>query len=161
MRSVPWGRLLFITLIGLVIGCNPMAETGKTLVMPKDKDSVLFGISSFAASATTNRDGNSVAGLILNDASLVESDRELAQSTRRQYAIFHDFLLGNGVRGRYWQQQSEKRVGLGLPIMDTRSSKVTLVEVDSNHVVVSCKSMRAAHVTISVDTNDFTRNFKP
>ncbi|PWU19342.1 MAG: hypothetical protein C5B50_06735 [Verrucomicrobia bacterium] len=161
MRIAPRGWIWIAALAGLLAGCNPMDKVGKPLVFPKDTDSVLFGISSFADLSITNQYGYPVPGLILRDASLIENDRELADSTRGQFAIIRDFLLGNGVRGDYWQQQSEKRVGLGLPWMDTHSTEVLLVDVDSNRVVKTCKSIRVAHVTISVDTNDFSRTFKP
>jgi hypothetical protein len=161
MRIPPCAGLFLVLLAGLIAGCNPMLKTGNPLVFPTDEDSVLFGISSFAESAIANQDGYPVPGLILNDASLIENAQDLKVSKRRQYAIFQGFFLGNCARGRYWQQQSKKRVGLGLPCMSTRSSKVMLVEVDANHVVIRCKSMRAAHVTLGVDTNDFSKTYKP
>jgi hypothetical protein len=161
MRSTvcPW--LMVLALATLIAGCNSSLETGKPFAFPSEKDSMLFGVTSFAESAITNQDGIPVTGVILQDASLIESPQELSEARHRRYVVFRGFMLGEGAKSRYWQQQSEKRVGLGTPDFDYTKSKVQFVDVDSNRIVISCKSLKAAHVTLSVDTNDFSRIFKP
>jgi len=149
------------TLVCSIVGCSPTVEKGKPFSFPREKDSVLFGVNSVTESSMTNRYGKPVDGLVLHEASLIRNAAELANSTHQHFVIFENFLLGNGVRGRYWQQQSEKRRDLGLPVMDIRASAVTIVTVSFNRVVVESKSSQAAHVQISVDTNDFARPFTP
>jgi hypothetical protein len=154
-------QIALIAVAALFAGCSPMVETGKPIVVPKEKDATLFGVNEVAQTSMTNQSGKPVAGLILRDASLIKTARELASSKHQRYVIFCDFLMGNGVEGSYWRQQSERRVGLDLPVMDTRATKVILVTVNSDQVVMEWKSVRAAHVQISVDTNDFARSFTP
>jgi len=145
----------------LVEGCDPAVDTLKPLTFPTDKDSVVFGVSGVTKSSITNREGLEVEGLTLAGASLIRDEDDLMKSKHQRFVIFRDFLLGNMVRGSYWRQQSEKRKDFDLPVMDTRATKVILVTVDRDPIVTDRKVLRAAHVQLSVDTNDFVRPFSP
>ena len=151
--------------LGVVVcfaaGCGRGIEIGKPLAFPTKKDVAVFGINGVTQSSMTNRSGIPIPGLVLHQASLIRNATELPNSHHERYVIFHDFLLGNLVTGAYWEQQSAKRVGLGLAAMNTHATPVTVVKVDSNRVVLESKKFRAAHVRVSVDTNDFTRQFVP
>jgi hypothetical protein len=148
-------------LLCLAAGCKQKVEIGKPFDFPKESDVILFGVASVTNSTMKNRDEKAVPGLLLLEASLLQSAAEVANSKHRRFVVFQDFFLGNSVRGRYWQQQSEKRPGLGLPVMDTQATAVLLVETDLDRNVTKSESIRAAHIQISVDSNDFSRPFAP
>jgi hypothetical protein len=154
-------QIVIGALLVVILGCGSEPETGKPLSFPKEKDATVFGVRTITESTITNRFGKPIDGLVLLDASLIQNAEDLASSKHQHYVVFRDFLLGNGVRGRYWQQQSEKQKGLGLPEMDSRSTVVTIVTVNLNGIVTESRSLRASHVQISVDTNDFSRSFTP
>lgn len=158
---MPGLQIAAVALLGVLLGCSPVSETGKPLNFPKEKDATLFGVGSVTESTMTNQSGKPMDGVVLQDASLIRNAKELAASKHQHYVLFRGFLLGNALTGRYWQQQSEKQNGLGLPVMDTRSSVVTIVTVDANGIVTHSKSVHVAHARISVDTNDFARPFTP
>src|SRR3954464_11592888 len=105
-------QITISAVLGAFLGCSPIAKTGRPLDFPKEQDSVLFGAKGAAESSMTNRLGAKVEGLVLRGASLIRTTNDLAASKHEYYAIFRGFLLGNGVRGRYWQQQSEQQAGL-------------------------------------------------
>jgi hypothetical protein len=100
MRIVPRVWLLLGTFTGLFVGCNPMVETGKPFVFHKQKDATLFGVGSFAEAAITNQNGIPITGVILHDASLIESPDELSRSKHERFVIFQGFMLGEGAKGR-------------------------------------------------------------
>lgn len=154
-------QIAVVAPLGVLLGCSPVSETGRPLTFPKEKETTLFGVGSVTQSIMTNRSGRPIDGVVLHDASLIRDANELAASKHQHYVVFRGFLLGNTLTGRYWQQQSEKHKGLGLPVMDTRSSAVTIVTVNSNKVVTQSKAVYVAHAQISVDTNDFARSFTP
>lgn len=154
-------RIAIAALLGVLVGCSPVYEAGKQFNFPKQKDATLFAVGNVIETTITNRSGNAIGGLVLQDASLIQNADELAASKRQHFVLFRDFLLGNMLSGAYWQQQSEKQKGLGLPVIDTRSSEAIIVTVDSNRIVTQRKSVRVAHTRIGVDTNDFTRSFTP
>ena len=154
-------HIAVVALLGVLLGCSPVSEIGKPLNFPKNKDVTLFGVGSVTESTMTNRSGMSIEGVVLHDASLIRNAMELAASKHQHYVLFRGFLLGNAVTGRYWQQQSEKQKGLGLPVMDTHSSEVTMLTVSSNAIITQSKSVHVAHARISVDTNDFAKSFTP
>ncbi|PWU10506.1 MAG: hypothetical protein C5B50_25445 [Verrucomicrobia bacterium] len=155
-------RALMVGIAALFLfGCKSSVETGKPLGFPPEKDAKLFAAASVVLSTMTNQYGRPIDGIILQDASLVRDVDDLKRSNSATYVIFWDFLLGNMVDGAYWQQQADKRPGLGIPVMDTHSTKATIVSVNTNRVVTGVKSVRVAHVRISVDTNDFSRVYPP
>jgi hypothetical protein len=150
--------------IGMLLaasGCSKSVKTGERFEYPKDKACLVFAVSNITQSVMTSRKGYLINGVDLNQASLLRNSEELSRSTRIHYAIFPDSFLGIGVQGRYWQQQSKRQEGLGLPVMDTRASKITVVTINSSKKIVDVKIMRAAHARIAVDTNDFSRPFTP
>jgi len=160
MSRAVWVGAILIAL-NFAGGCSRVAQTGKSLEFPKEKDTAVFGVSGVTSSIMTNQFGIPIPGLILHQASLIRNAAELTNSQHPHYVVFQDFLLGNLTRGRYWQQQSRREVGMGMPVMDTRSTVVTVVAVDSNRVVTDSKTFRAAHIQLNVDTNDFSRVFTP
>src|SRR3989442_12803006 len=101
-----WLQIAMGSLACFILGCSPVVQIGKPLYFPKDKDVAFLGITSFTQSVMTNREGKPIVGVILRDASLIRNPTELANSKHRQYVIFWDFLMGNGVGGAYWEQQS-------------------------------------------------------
>ena len=154
-------QIVVVTLLGVLLGCSPVLETRTPLNFPKEKDVTLFGVGSVTKLTMTNQSGKPIDGVVLQDASLIRDAKELAASKHQHYVLFRGFLLGNLLTGRYWEQQSEKQKGLGLPVMDNRLSVVTIVTINSNGIITNSQSIHVAHAQISVDTNDFTRPFTP
>jgi hypothetical protein len=152
---------IFLGLLCLMGGCRDGVREGKRFAFPSDADQVVFGVSTVTPAAMTNRHGIPIQGLILTGASLITSPADLKNSKHQRYVVFRDFLLGNLSRGRYWQQQSEKQVAVGLPVMDTRSTRVVLIELGSDRLIKQVRTIKAAHIQLSVDTNDFGRSFTP
>ena len=161
MRNGPSALLALLALCGFVAGCKQGSEIGKVFQLPQREASKVFGVSDLSEAAITNQNGIPVPGVILREACLIEDAAELSRSKHKRYVIFEGFVLGEGARSRFWQQQSGKVVGLGLPDFDTEPSKVLLVEVDTNNIVISSRTIRASHVTLGVDTNEFSRSYKP
>jgi len=154
------GRILAnAAALAFCIGCHRPPEPPKQLTVPADTNMTMFAVSGVAQTTLTNRNGKAVPGLLLRDASLVRNASDLALSHRTEFVIFQDFLLGNLARGRYWEQQAEKRSGPGLPAIDTRLTRIILVSADSNQTITASQQVQAAHVRIAVDTNDFGRQF--
>ncbi len=145
----------------LLFGCKPGVPVGKLLTFPDDKNAELFAASSVSECARTNRYGEEINGLIIRDASWIQNGGEIRSSKKTQYVLFHDFNMGQGAKGAYWQQRASKQAGLGIPVYDTRLTSVTLILVDSNGIVQQAKDVRVAHLQLSVDTNDFSRVLVP
>ena len=135
-------QMLLVMLSCFILGCGPVVEIGKPLNFPKEKNAVIFGVRSAEVSAITNQDGRPIDGLILHDATLIRDAGELANSKNQHFVIFWSFLLGNGARGRYWEQQSERQPKLGTPFIDSRSSRVAVLTVGSNGRVTESESLK-------------------
>jgi hypothetical protein len=112
----------FVAVLCLATGCGKDIRPGEMFALPRERDQAIFSVSGVNITTMTNRHGTPIQGLILTDASLIRSEVDLKEPKRSRYVMFQDFLLGSLARGRYWQQQGEKRVGLGLPVVDTRST---------------------------------------
>ena len=153
--------LPFLAAMLVLTACKPIAEVGTPLKLPGNSDRTVFAVSGVVENTMTNRSGKPVAGLILSEASLIRSSADLAESKKRTFVVFSDFLLGKGMAARYWEQQSKKQNEMGDPFVSTHLSRATIVILSSDKLVDTVQETKIAHAQLSVSTNDFERAYKP
>lgn len=95
----------------------------------------------------------------MRDASLISSDVDLRQCKQSTIIVFSDFLLGEGMVARYWEQQSKRNKQLGDPFVVTQLVPATIVRLSTNGVVAKVEQVEIAHAQLSVSTNDLERNY--
>jgi hypothetical protein len=100
-----------------------------------------------------------MSGIIIRDGSLVQSAADLTNSLRRSFVLINNRFLGGLVAGEYWQLQSTSNILAGSPMMDTRPSKITFLQIDPQNVITNVQELKVAYVTIAVDPADFGRPF--
>jgi hypothetical protein len=160
-RTIAVSALACIALL-CATGCGgPKISVGSTLTYADITNYQTFAVSSTSHTNIDNQNGVPVPGLVIREASLMRNAADLSGSARHQFVIFEDFFFGNLACGSYWRSQDEKRQGLDIPVYNTSKTRVLIVTVDASKRVQQVEWASAAHVQLSVDTNDFGRVFVP
>jgi hypothetical protein len=144
--------------LALLMGCSrdPLGSNVASIHSP--------GFFCFACSNiehTTKQFGRTrtIHGIIIHDGSLMQSQADLTNCGRRTFVLIEDRFLWGLVAGDYWELQSKNNALPGSPMMDSRPSKIILVEVDERKSITNYQRFKVAYVTIAADPADFGRPF--
>ena len=152
------GVAVFCVVLVFISGCGgPNIRAGTPLLYSDIASNVTLAATSVSQTFIRNQDGFPVSGLVITDASLIRNATDFTNSPRKLFVVFDDWFFGNLALISYNRSQAEKRRGLDIPVYNSSKTRVQIVTLDASKRVVQVQRWKAAHVQLSVDTNDFPR----
>lgn len=148
----------FVLGIMLLSGCSPN-PIGKDISSIYSTGFVCFACSYIEHTERPFGQTRIIPGIVIREGSLMQNQADLTNSPRTSFVLIKNRFLGGLVAGEYWVKQSKSNAVPGDPMMDTRPSKIVLVEVDERKAITNFQVLKIAYIEIAVDPADFGRPF--
>jgi hypothetical protein len=153
-------HVICLFLILAIAGCDSGVSKGKSLTDYIGRDAVVIGLSGYTVKTKTNRQGRDIPGFSIDGVCLIRDRQEFETARCQTYAIIREVVTRGLLKSRFWEQVREKRIGLGSPFLHTDMVSVVFVTVDDEGRIQDYHTKRGAHFTISVSTNEFTKQWR-